>query len=220
MKHLKLNIFTLIVLFISTSVFVSCSDDSDTTTNDTTNKNVDTFLKSFYSKNYSFGESAKVNPNSQFSALSRTTTLEEYELTEVFVDNEAKARGYVITNKNTGEFLYFIDIDRDTYTLTSLDVKNSEQKTFNNIDEIYNYFSTNEFDFIEIALDETNSTSTSERRFWGWQSWAGPCDQSTGQSTLMETYYVVGIGVKTRKVVGLDGGDVIQPCAGGALLDD
>jgi hypothetical protein len=36
----------------------------------------------------------------------------------------------------------------------------------------------------------------------------------------METYYVVGIGVKTRKVVGIDGGDVIQPCGGGALLDD
>lgn len=220
MKHLKSTLFSLIALFVSATMFVSCSDDNETITNETTNKNVDSFLKSFYSKDYVFGQSAKVNPNSQISAMARTASLEYVELTEVFVDNQTKARGYIITDKNTGEFLYFIDIDRDTYTLTSLDVKNSEQKTFNNIDEIYNYFSTNEFDFIEIALDESNSTGTSERKFWGWETHPGPCDHSTGQSILMETYYVVGIGVKTRKVVGLDGGDVIQPCAGGALLDD
>ncbi|WP_445718172.1 hypothetical protein [Flavobacterium sp.] len=220
MKHLKLTLFSLIALFVSATMLVSCSEDNETTTNETTNKNVDSFLKSFYSKDYTLGLSAKVNPNSQISALARTASLEEVELTEVFVDNETKARGYIITDKNTGEFLYFIDVDRDSFTLTSLDVKNSDQKTFNNIDDIYDYFSTDEFDFIEIALNETNSTSTADRRFWGWQSHPGPCDHSTGQSTLMETYYVVGIGVKTRKVVGLDGGDVIQPCAGGALLDD
>jgi hypothetical protein len=220
MRHLKLTLFSLIVLFVSATMLVSCSEDNETTINETTNKNVDSFLKSFYSKDYSLGISAKVNPNSQVSALARTASFEEVELTEVFVDNETKARGYIITDKKTGDFLYFIDVDRDTYTLTSLDVKNSEQKTFNNIDEIYNYFSTDEFDFIEIALDDTNSTSTTERKFWGWQSWAGPCNEATGQSTLMETYYVVGIGVKTRKVVGIDGGDVIQPCGGGALLDD
>lgn len=219
MRHLKLTLFSLIALFISANIFISCSNDNETTNIETTNKNVDSFLKSFYSKHYSFGESAKVNQNSPFSVLSRTATLEDVELTEVFVDNQEKARGYVITNKNTGEFLYFIDVDRDTYTLTSLDVKNSDQKTFNNIDEIYNYFTTDEFDFIEIALDDSNSTGTTDRRFWGWQSWVD-CDESTGMGTLMETYYVVGIGVKTRKVVGIGGGDVIQPCAGGALLDD
>lgn len=220
MKHLKLTLFFLIALFVSATMLVSCSDDKETITNENTNKKVDSFLKSFYSKDYTLGLSAKVNPNSQISSLARTASLEEVELTEVFVDNETKARGYIVTDKNTGEFLYFIDVDRDTYTLTSLDVKNNEQKTFNNIDEIYNYFSTDEFDFIEIALDDSNSTGTTDKRFWGWQSWAGPCNETTGQSTLMETYYVVGIGVKTRKVVGLDGGDVIQPCAGGALLDD
>jgi hypothetical protein len=143
MKHLKLTLFSLITLFVSATMLVSCSEDNEITTNETTNKNVDAFLKSFYSKDYSLGLSAKVNTNSQFSVLSRTATLEDVELTEVFIDNEEKARGYVITNKDTGEFLYFIDVDRDTYTLTSLDVKNSEQKTFNNIDEIYNYFMTN-----------------------------------------------------------------------------
>jgi hypothetical protein len=219
MKHLKLILFSLIALFVSAAMFVSCSEDNETKANETTNKNVDSFLKTFYSKDYSLGSSVKVNPNSQISGLARTASLEEVELTEVFVDNETKARGYIITDKKTGGFLYFIDVDRNTFTLTSLDVKNSEQKTFNNIDDIYNYFSTDEFDFIEIALNDTNSEGTADRRFWGWQSHSGPCDQSTGQSTLMETYYVVGIGVKTRKVVGLDGGDVIQPCAGGALLD-
>ena len=142
MKHLKSTLFSLIVLFVSASMFVSCSEDNETTTNETTNKNVDSFLKSFYSKDYVFGQSAKINPNSQISAIARTASLEEVELTEVFVDNETKARGYIITDKNTGEFLYFIDVDRDTYILTSLDVKNSEQRTFNNIDDIYNYFSS------------------------------------------------------------------------------
>lgn len=219
MKHLRLTLFSLIALFVSTTMFVSCSDDNETITNEATNKNVDSFLKSFYSKDYVFGQSAKVNPNSQISAMARNASLEEVELTEIFVNNETIARGYIITDKNTGEFLYFIDVDRDTYTLTSLDVKNSDQKTFNNIDEIYNYFSTNEFDFIEIALDDTNSSSTTERRFWGWEKWVD-CDRSTGMGYVYETYYVVGVGVKTRPILGEGGGQLIEPCAGGALLDD
>lgn len=217
MKHLKSTLFSLIVLFVSASMFVSCSEDNETTTNETTNKNVDSFLKSFYSKDYVFGQSAKINPNSQISAIARTASLEEVELTEVFVDNETKARGYIITDKNTGEFLYFIDVDRDTYILTSLDVKNSEQRTFNNIDDIYNYFSTDEFDFIEIALDDNNSTgTTTDRRFWGSQiSYGAPFEGIDGNcyQGVYSTYYVFGIAVSGPKAVQNDNGsNAYVPC--------
>lgn len=218
MKHLKSTLFSLIALFVCATILVSCSNDNEIETNKTINKNVDSFLKTFYSKNYTLGLSAKVNPKSQISELSRTASLDQVEVTEVFVDNEIKARGYIITNINTGEFLYFIDVNRNTYILTSLDVKNSDQKTFNDINEINNYFSTNEFDFIEIALDDTNFTGTTDRRFWGWQSWK-ICDVSTGMAFIYETYYVLGIPVKDRPKLGLDGGQLIEPCAGGALLD-
>ena len=114
------------------------------------------------------------------------------------------------------EFIYFINVDREEYVIDLVDIANDEEIRFNNINENENYLRTNEFDFIEIANDYANQT---EGKFWGWEQWNGPCDETTGQSVLMETYYVVGIGVKTRKVVGLDGGDVIEPCAGGALQD-
>lgn len=212
MKHLKLTLFSLIALFVSATMLVSCSEDNETMVNETTNKNVDSFLKTFYSKDYSLGSSAKVNPNSQLSALARTTTFEEMEVTEVFVSNEIYARGYIITDKNTGEFLYFIDVDRDTYILTSLDVKNSEQKTFNNIDDIYNYFSTDEFDFIEIALNDNSTTNSAERKFWGSSYSQGPCNEETGLAQLYDDYHVMGIRVKHKPSVGVDGGPIYEPC--------
>lgn len=215
MKHLKLTLFSLIALFVSATMLVSCSEDNETMVNETTNKNVDSFLKTFYSKDYVFGQSAKVNPNSQISAMARTASLEEVELTEVFVDNETKARGYIITDKNTGEFLYFIDVDRDTYTLTSLDVKNSEQKTFYNIDDIYNYFSTDEFDFIEIALDDNSNTEVAGRRFWGSQYNQGPCGEAgAGMAYVYQDYYVFGIRVKHQQQFSLTDSSqpLVEPC--------
>lgn len=215
MKNLKLTLFYLIALFVSSTMFISCSEENETTTNETTNKNVNTFLKSFYSKDYAFGQSAKINPNSQISAMARTASLEEVELTEVFVDNETKARGYIITDKNTGELLYFIDVDRDTYTLTSLDVKNSEQKTFNNIDEIYNYFSTDEFDFIEIALDDNSNTEVAERRFWGSEFNQGECGEAgPGLTYVYKDYYVLGIRVSHVPQKSLHDNQtlLVEPC--------
>lgn len=213
MKHLKSTLFSLIALFVSATMLVSCSEDNETTTNETTN--IDSFLKSFYSKDYSLGTSAKVNPNSQLSSLARTATIEEMEVTEVFVSNETEARGYIITDKNTGEFLYFIDVDRDTYILTSLDVKNSEQKTFNNIDEIYNYFSTDEFDFIEIALDDNSNTDVAGRRFWGSQYNQGPCGEAgEGMAYVYQDYYVFGIRVKHELQTSLTDSSqpLVEPC--------
>lgn len=43
MKHLKSTLFSLIALFVSATMFVSCSEDNETITNETTNKNVDFF---------------------------------------------------------------------------------------------------------------------------------------------------------------------------------
>lgn len=215
MKHIKSTLFSLIALFVSATMLVSCSEDNVTLTNETTNKNVDSFLKSFYSKDYSFGTSAKVNPNSQLSEIARYVSIEEMEVTEVFVSNETKARGYIVTDKNTGEFLYFIDVDRDTYILTSLDVKNSEQKTFNNINEIYNYFTTNEFDFIEIALDDSSNTDVSGRRFWGSQYNQGPCGEAgEGMAYVYQDYYVLGIRVKHKQQFSLldENQPLIEPC--------
>lgn len=215
MRHLKLTLFSLIALYVSATILVSCSEDNETTINQTTNKNVDSFLKSFYSNDYSLGVSAKVNPNSQLSVFARTASIEEMEVTEVFVSNATEARGYIITDKNNGEFLYFIDVDRDTYILTSLDVKNSEQKTFNNINEIYNYFSTDEFDFIEIALDDSSITDVAGRRFWGSQYTQGPCGEAgEGMAYVYLDYYVFGIRVKHVQQTSLydSSQPLFEPC--------
>jgi len=90
-------------------------------------------------------------------------------VTEVFVGNQEKANGYVVTDKVTGEFLYFVNVDRTSFILTSVDIDKNEQLTFNNINTNESYTNTNEFDFIEIALNESNNGISNKigPRFFG-----------------------------------------------------
>ncbi len=220
MKTFKKSISALFMLLIVSNIFISCSNQEESNNELSQKQNIELYLKHFYNnKKTKLGNSVESRLTQELSTTSKSVEIENLIITEVYVGNDERARGYIISDKETSNFLYFIDVDRVDFKLTSYKVETDETKVFENIEQLDKYLSTDEFDYIKIAEDYNIEQST-ERRFWGWQSWSGPCDETTGQSTLMETYYVFGVGVKTRKVVGIDGGDVIQPCAGGALLDD
>jgi hypothetical protein len=113
--------------------------------------------------------------------------------------------------------LYFIDVDRIDHEMITKDFDKDETMFFENINELEKYAITNELDFMEI-IEEYAMELIQERKFWGWQQWV-QCDRETGEGYVFSTYYVAGIPVKTKPVMG-NGGQLIQPCAGGALLDD
>ena len=217
MKTIKSTFFSLLVLFLGTSLVTSCSKDDETNSNVIENAKVSSYLETFYSTNFQFGKSVETNPKSNSTLLNRSTEVENLVITEVFVGNASTARGYVITDKNTNDFLYFIDVNRVDFKLTTYKVDVNDTKIFNDIDALDKYLSTDEFDYIKIAEDYVAEQSA-ERRFWGWgPMFGGPC--VGGVRTMYHTYYVFGIGVDTDPIPDLYGGNLTEPC-GGAVLGD
>jgi hypothetical protein len=153
MKYLKLTLFSLIALFISATALLSCSNDNDTTSNQTSNKNVNTFLKSFYSQNSELGKPVEIKSKNETNLLNRTVEMQSYLITEVFVGEDTRARGYIITEKATNDFVFFLDVNRLDYKLTAVKIETNETKHFNEINELEKYLSTDEFDFIKVIED-------------------------------------------------------------------
>ncbi|WP_395043555.1 hypothetical protein [Flavobacterium sp.] len=171
MKTIKSTFFSLLILIVGTSLATSCSKDDETNANVIENAKVSSYLETFYSTNFQFGKSVETNPKSNSTLLNRSTEVENLVITEVFVGNATTARGYVITDKNTNDFLYFIDVDRIDFKMTSVKIDVNQVITLDNINQLEKYFSTNEFDYIKIAQDyqaEINENQANKRPFWGW----------------------------------------------------
>lgn len=153
MKQFKLTFYSLIALFFCASIIVSCTNDNETTSKETSSKNVDTFLKSFYNKNSELGKPVEIKSNKSTNTLNRTVEIDSYLITEVFVGDDTRARGYIITEKATNEFVFFLDVDRIDYKLTTVKIESNDVKYFNEINELEKYLSTDEFDFIKVIED-------------------------------------------------------------------
>ena len=131
MKHLKLALFSFIALFVSACILVSCSNDSDTTNSETSGKNVETFLKSFYKQNSELGNPKEIKSRNETNTLNRTVEMQSYLITEVFVGDDTRARGYIITEKSSNDFVFFLDVNRLSYKLTAVKIETNETKHFN-----------------------------------------------------------------------------------------
>ena len=166
MKTIKITFFSLLVIFVVTSLITSCSNDE---TNNSVDQNakVSTYLKSFYKTNCKLGESAEAKFKPETSSLARTAEFEDIVVTEVFVGNETRARGYVLTNKTTNVFLYFVDVDRVEYKTTKVDIEADKTVIAENIEQLDNYISTNEFDLIEITQDQVNQPGNGQTSVLG-----------------------------------------------------
>ncbi len=188
MKSIKSTLFSLLVLFVSTSLLLNCSKD-ETKKSGTVNAKVSNYLKSFYATNYQLGKSIITKVKKENSSLSKSTEIDNLIVTEVFVGDDTRARGYVITDKSTNEFLFFVDVDRIEFKLTSVKIDTNDTKIFNNIEELDKYISTNEFDLIKIA-EQVNSGIIQGRKFWGSNvSWGGCGPNTDGTAGCFQGEY-------------------------------
>lgn len=195
MKLFKKNRLLMLVCFSALLILSSCSQEDSVNTESNESSKISFYLKTFYSTNFKFGKSVEIKTPSNFSMLNRTTEAEDFAITEVFVGNDTRARGYIVTDISTNEFLYFIDVDRFDFKLTAVNIDANDTKIFNDIDNLNDYISTNELDYIKIAEDySTEIENGGERRpFWGWGGWqtVGGCD--SGWQSVINVYHVFWI---------------------------
>ena len=217
MKPIKTTFFSLVILFIGTSLITSCSKEDENNNGMTQNAKVSTFLKSFYSKDFKFGKSKDLKITRQSSStntntgeFARTAEFDDVIVKEVFVDNEERARGYIVNDKDTDEFLYFIDVDRVNYKLTSVDIDANETKVSDNINQLDKYASTNQFDFIKIAQDLINQPGTPpvvQRWRYEWGACGG------GFRGLYRAYYILGFQISdSEPALDSNGHQIKEAC--------
>ncbi|WP_293870661.1 hypothetical protein [Flavobacterium sp.] len=193
---IRLSIVSVFLLLL-----MGCSNDENNK-NISENAKVNNYLARFYKKNFHIGNSVEAAiVKSPALSLAKTTQAksEEYEgikLTEVFVGEDERARGYIVTDKVTDEFLYFVDVDRENYKLTAVDILENEIKIKDNINMLEEWASSNKLDLIKLLDEynqEFNSGTSIQRKFWGWTGPrnVGGCDE--GWQTTVNTHYILGI---------------------------
>lgn len=144
-------------LFAVSSLFISCSNEDSVKTdvenkfvakNNPNNSDVSDFLDSYYNTSYDFANNISTADENN----------KKITITEVVVNDDMRARGYVVTDNATGEFLYFADVDRTNYVLSTYEASTNEYDSVLNIDQTELY-SANQYDFIEI-IEAANASTT------------------------------------------------------------
>jgi hypothetical protein len=161
--------------------------------------NVHDFIRSFYNgASYTIGR--------QIETTNNGTT---YLVSEVVVSS---ARGYVVTNQAGNTPLYFADVDRTNFILTSVDIANNETVTAQNINQLREYALTDEFDFIKVVGDANDNGGYEIEKFWGWgppEEVLIPCTYAgmdedglpVMATKVRRSYYVLGIKVRTTNFI-------------------
>src|SRR5690554_4411625 len=191
MKQFKIFIFGSLFLMFGATVFLACSSEEETMID--TKANFRTFSPE------EFGElRAIVNAFYEeeviFTTGATATVSEEdahYDCTEIIFAGHERARGYLVSDHETGEFLYLADVDRTNYVLKTLDIANAERETIRDINLHPDYYNLGEFDFYQIALDGPTITLPPGGRFWGWS--CGSSYYMPGEGCVRTcAYYVLG----------------------------
>lgn len=155
MKNIKK--FTLGILgatFLSLGLY-SCSNDSDATTTTTisTEKSkiammdgeISSYLKEFY--------------NGDKYEIGREIITEDidgvYKVVEILT-TDLNRIGYIVTNNETNDFLYFVDKNLNKNEIAFFDIEANESDVWFNIDSDEKFKETLNFDFIYI-IDMKNS---------------------------------------------------------------
>lgn len=150
MKQLKITIFGLLFLLFGATMFWACSSEEELTTD--TKSNLRTFVPeeleelraivaAFYEEEVTFD-------------IGRTATVSEeearYDCTEIIIDSDTRARGYLVSDHTTGQFLYFLDVDRTNFVFKSKNLITNDREMIMHIDHLRDYGSTDGFDIIGI----------------------------------------------------------------------
>jgi hypothetical protein len=194
----------LAMVLIASVGMISCSKNDGSDESVSGNAKVSNYLKFFYNKDFQLGKSVDTKIIKATSAASKSEEVDNLIVTEVFVGEDTTARGYIITNKSTNEFLYFIDVDRINYKMTSVKIDVNDSTVFNDINEFDKYASTNGFDLIKVA-EQVNAGIIANNKFWGWGSWQpmGPC--TNGHVAVVRHYHVFWL---ETSILDYD----VQPC--------
>jgi hypothetical protein len=134
----------LATVVLGTVIFISCSDEGSTVTpgNSMLNYRItdaNAFINEFYGISWRTGTSTSVRDS-----------LNAYVVTEIIVDTDTRARGYLVKDEEKGDLLYFADVDRTGYVMKTVDLVTEEWETITNIDQHPDYHSSDEFDIIKI----------------------------------------------------------------------
>ena len=147
-----------IAAFIAVSALVVSCSNEDSVKDDVVNNinaksstvssEITDFLKSFYRTNYQLGRNVATKDENNTEIL----------ITEVVITNEGRARGYVVTDANTGKFLYFADVNRQSFVLHTYE---AATKVYDKVYDINKteLYAANQYDFIEI-IEAANASIT------------------------------------------------------------
>lgn len=194
MKTISLKSFILISAIL---VFAGCSNENESFERDVKNSTdfseesmmrqessqVTNYLTNFYNTTRS-----NITYGVDIETVDDNVTV---VITEIIVGSDLRARGYVATEKNTGDFLYFVDVDRNNFVLTANDIVNNKQDVINDIDKNSDYLNYDEFDFIKVVNDANNNV-IQRRKFWG-----------KGKTTCREAYQGLDIATGTELCITL-----------------
>jgi hypothetical protein len=125
---------------------ITNSQKSATTTTIELSNEASNFIKNFYSSDYVLGQQIETSDDNV-----------TYLVSEIIVNNETRARGYITTDVRGENPTYFVDVDRSNYQLHNVDIVNNKTTIINEIDKIDDYYETNEFDVIAL-VDDNNAT--------------------------------------------------------------
>lgn len=134
--------------------------------------------------------------NSNISANARTIEFEDVVLEEIFIGDDERARGYIVTDKATDEFLYFVDVDRINFKLTAYDPAVNQTIIKENIHLLQEWAESNKLDYVKLFEEYNQAVSSGNqdrRRFWGWTEWRPVGDCNNGKRTLVRSHYILGV---------------------------
>ncbi|MDZ7846424.1 MAG: hypothetical protein U5L96_06475 [Owenweeksia sp.] len=111
-------------------------------------------------------------------------------------------RGYLAIDSISGELLYFVDVDRVNYELTTEEIQIDLVSHYDNIDEFEEWESTDEFDFIQI-INDYGGDIPQGRKFWGWSDWENnhPCNNGFVTQTRQHYAFWVKNGDPETRVI-------------------
>lgn len=110
-------------------------------------------VSGYYKTSFTYGASEEIADS--------TTT---YVVTEVTRNGDLKARGYLVTEKNTDKFRYFVDVNRTNFEMFVYDANDAISETFTGINLNSLYANTGDYDLLYMAF---TASPSGKRRFWG-----------------------------------------------------
>lgn len=210
MKKL-LNPFLLVALFVSATFFVSCSGD-DSVAKQESAADANSFLSSYYGTNIRLGRTVEVGGTA--STVDRSASSKVYTVTEVFVGNEPRARGYNVTDKLTGAPIFFADIDRVNFVARVYEYQSSSTTVLANINLSPDYGWSNGLDLI-IVITDPGYSDPPMQQVLGWVYTYGAPYMYNGQcyKAVYRQYRALGINwTKVEAVKDSNGNNLAIPC--------